>query len=647
MQFETPEDVIISRLLGRMEATPVAERRADDNPETMKKRVHTYFEVSKIATDFYHRLGKVTEVDAIGDVNQVYARVKQSLKPNIICVTGAVAMGKTTFARHLASFTHYVYIDVITFFATNNAISNEEKVKVLVDFLYAAPKRNFVLDNFPENEDQAQIFWDNFIQPIAAFHFRSEKDEVYNRIDVISKGDTAQIKSLRTKYDGYLKLKDGLEGFYLKKERCYTIQQETCPKVMFRKALDHINPQLLVSVNSENQELSERILSHMRDKQGYIIIDFEKIIEDEKSRGLDLGMLLLDDPSPENFLCLFRKIIYSEPFQNKKYILSNIPNSYSLLKSLENDICTFDKLIYFTNQEGGVPSQQSKNFSRDWTDIIGHYHSRSMLVEVGVDDPDIINFHIEKRNRYGLVVGPVGTGKTRISKMLKKEKIAKLYILEKYKEELVKRLSTDDNPIDEVSNDQVFHNLDLDLKKAPLDQITILDTFPFNDGGFANIIERLGKPLFILRLTADEELVTQRYKKKHDTEELSDEDKEIIAQSLALNEDINSTINEIMETSSSLTVYDIDASAPEITTLETVKSIFQKRIFITRNINPDFNEDLLRNRLGFLCARYGYQFIAMEDVLKAREIQNASCTDPHSIIDMVKSVANSSKQFVR
>jgi len=102
-----------------------------------------------------------------------------------------------------------------------------------------------------------------------------------------------------------------------------------------------------------------------------------------------------------------------------------------------------------------------------------------------------------------------------------------------------------------------------------------------------------------------------------------------------------------METSSSLTVYDIDASAPEITTLETVKSIFQKRIFITRNINPDFNEDLLRNRLGFLCARYGYQFIAMEDVLKAREIQNASCTDPHSIIDMVKSVANSSKQFVR
>lgn len=71
VQFECTEEVILSRLLGRMESTPVHLRRDDDKPDVIKDRVRTYFAKSKPATDFYLRLGKVKEVEAVGSPNEV------------------------------------------------------------------------------------------------------------------------------------------------------------------------------------------------------------------------------------------------------------------------------------------------------------------------------------------------------------------------------------------------------------------------------------------------------------------------------------------------------------------------------------------------------------------------------------------------
>ena len=135
---------------------------------------------------------------------------------------------------------------------------------------------------------------------------------------------------------------------------------------------------------------------------------------------------------------------------------------------------------------------------------------------------------------------------------------------------------------------------------------------------------------------------------KNEIDELSDEDKETIANSMYLQEEINQKIASMVETSVALTIYDIDVSASELKTMEIVTQIFRKRILLTRNINPGFDEELLRNRIGFLCARYGYQFIAVEDALEAMKESNPyGSTDPHTMVDTLKRISNSNKTFSR
>ena len=84
LQFECSEEEILRRLIGRMESTPIDKRRSDDKPEIIKQRVATYFKVSKPATDFYKKLGRVREVSAIGSPDEVFERTCKALQPNVI-----------------------------------------------------------------------------------------------------------------------------------------------------------------------------------------------------------------------------------------------------------------------------------------------------------------------------------------------------------------------------------------------------------------------------------------------------------------------------------------------------------------------------------------------------------------------------------
>lgn len=54
--------------------------RNDDNPETVRKRLDTYEKQSRPVVDFYRKLGKLAEIDALGSVEKVFADVKAALE---------------------------------------------------------------------------------------------------------------------------------------------------------------------------------------------------------------------------------------------------------------------------------------------------------------------------------------------------------------------------------------------------------------------------------------------------------------------------------------------------------------------------------------------------------------------------------------
>jgi len=76
VKLEVPNEAIISRCEIRFKA----EGRADDNPDTVRKRLTIYAEQTAPVADFYARHGKLQVVDGVGELGEVTARVKRALQ---------------------------------------------------------------------------------------------------------------------------------------------------------------------------------------------------------------------------------------------------------------------------------------------------------------------------------------------------------------------------------------------------------------------------------------------------------------------------------------------------------------------------------------------------------------------------------------
>lgn len=76
VKLDVPNEAIISRCEIRFQA----EGRADDNPDTVRKRLAIYAEQTAPVADFYARHGKLQVVDGVGELGEVTARVKRALQ---------------------------------------------------------------------------------------------------------------------------------------------------------------------------------------------------------------------------------------------------------------------------------------------------------------------------------------------------------------------------------------------------------------------------------------------------------------------------------------------------------------------------------------------------------------------------------------
>lgn len=71
-----PEEVMETRLMKRGETSG----RDDDNAESIRKRFRTFVETSMPVVEAYEEQGKVVKIEAVGGVEEVYARVREGLE---------------------------------------------------------------------------------------------------------------------------------------------------------------------------------------------------------------------------------------------------------------------------------------------------------------------------------------------------------------------------------------------------------------------------------------------------------------------------------------------------------------------------------------------------------------------------------------
>ena len=77
VQLEVPSELLVERIAGRAKA----EGRADDNPDSVRKRLQVYADQTAPVIDFYLQHGQLTVVDGVGELDEVFTRILEAISP--------------------------------------------------------------------------------------------------------------------------------------------------------------------------------------------------------------------------------------------------------------------------------------------------------------------------------------------------------------------------------------------------------------------------------------------------------------------------------------------------------------------------------------------------------------------------------------
>ncbi|MCH8556858.1 MAG: adenylate kinase [Balneolia bacterium] len=74
ISLEVPDEELMKRILSR------GEGRSDDTPEKVKVRLEVYNEETAPVINFYKQQGVYKEIDGMGSIEEIYARIKAELE---------------------------------------------------------------------------------------------------------------------------------------------------------------------------------------------------------------------------------------------------------------------------------------------------------------------------------------------------------------------------------------------------------------------------------------------------------------------------------------------------------------------------------------------------------------------------------------
>lgn len=84
LYFDASKELMLERCLKRAETSG----REDDTAEILEKRVQTFFDQSYPVIQHFEKFGKVTRIDATGDVATVSAMTKAAILPKTMFLLG-------------------------------------------------------------------------------------------------------------------------------------------------------------------------------------------------------------------------------------------------------------------------------------------------------------------------------------------------------------------------------------------------------------------------------------------------------------------------------------------------------------------------------------------------------------------------------
>ena len=199
------------RILARAAKSQI--KRKDDNAETLKKRFKVYQESTMPVIQTFEKQKKLIKISSIGEVNDIYGRIKPLFmpfikKPSVIFVLGGPGSGKGTQCANLVKEFGVVHLSAGDLLRAernsgskdadliNNYIKEGKIVPVeitvslikraMIEQMRVNNKYLFVIDGFPRNYDNLsgwnRICGGTFATVPFLLHFICKEDTMAKRI---------------------------------------------------------------------------------------------------------------------------------------------------------------------------------------------------------------------------------------------------------------------------------------------------------------------------------------------------------------------------------------------------------------------------------------------------------------------------------
>jgi adenylate kinase family enzyme len=290
--YEVSEEILVQRCQHRAAAS--AEKRSDDNMETLLERFKTFNDSSRPVVDYYDMFGKVHRIDASSTVKEVYHQTKQALLPEIFSILGPRGAGKTKLGSALAERTNMEVMNFCDFLKTHSLsdASDEDKTSALINHMVGAVTPRYLLEDFPQNEFQAKYFVKNCTTPSRVFVLNCQKDVCQERFLELGPDHHDYIPSslLSQRIAQYTKDIPKVQEYLKTVTKVHELDSEQPFDKAFLELAKIVEPVVVhVRAAGSSNEMRANICKGLIEDEGFVELNRETIISAENQRMTAMG----------------------------------------------------------------------------------------------------------------------------------------------------------------------------------------------------------------------------------------------------------------------------------------------------------------------------------------------------------------------
>ena len=528
---------MLERCLKRAETSG----RADDTAEVLEKRVQTFLDSSYPVVEHYEKFGKVSRIDATGDVASVSAATKAAMLPKTMFLLGQKASGKSAVAKNMVERATMKHID-FTKWVVEQQLEDQDDETVclqLIQTLAEEQQARVVLEDFPKNEFQAKFFLRNCTPPSNVFYLSCSIDVSQARINSLDEKNADYVSSIQLSKD-IKTFCDASKSLlpYLKQSTNFA---EINTEGNFDKTMEQVNSRfepcvIHIRPGAKSEALRKEITQKLCSDHDFMNLDVSELVKGEIMRQTSIGlemhqMDVQGKPIPANMIVrMLQKIIYCGRKNQSKFILTSFPETIDQVREFEKNCSKIQTVIYSTADE---PVVEIANNNLGSYNIDSQFQKEFRLATMNCWDFSVFQEKLGNKVEFGVMLGQSLSGKTTLAGIMK-NKMDFILIDMKAISELVRDGMKNeegepfegDIPVKSVEDEVV--KIVEQHQAAPGKKKYLFDGFIHKEPQeFIKFLSKFGMPSFILKLKSSDKFLKERFCKKNEVEEFPEDQIEV------------------------------------------------------------------------------------------------------------------------